>query len=266
MGDRGMSEDRNSDTRELLRAKSESTATVELKWAAWRWLWEVAGCRSIGFEVKLEGPFGRIADLVGVGKQNVVYLIEVKSSRADLRRDDHSATDRARVKAEHAALADAAELAAAILDDARKEALAEVGPDEDWRSTRGYQAARRELDAAREKLERRTRSLATFSTKFHDPRFLACADYHCIMAPAGLISINELPPYWGLLDATGNTVVDPTLKQVRRNTTHVLRAISKANTRDIRKLCVGQIAPDADSDDESDGDVSGEETSAEHRS
>ena len=266
MGNRGMSEVRTSDARELLRAKSESVATAELKWAAWRWLWEVAGCRSIGFEVKLEGPFGRIADLVGVGKQNVVYLIEVKSSRADLRRDDHSATDRARVKAEHAALAEAAELAAAILDNARKEALAEVGPDEDWRATRGYQAARRELDAAREKLERRTRSLKTFSTKFHDPRFLACADYHCIMAPAGLISINELPPYWGLLDADGNTVVEPTLKQIRRNTTHVLRAISKANTRDIRKLCVGQTASDADADDESDGDVNGEETSAEHPS
>lgn len=266
MGNRIMSEDRTSGTRELLRAKNETVATAELKWAAWRWLWEVAGCRSIGFEVKLEGPFGRIADLVGVGKQNVVYLIEVKSSRADLRRDDHSATDRARVKAEHAALAEAAELAAAILDDARKEALAEVGPDEDWRATRGYQAARRELDAAREKLERRTRNLKTFSTKFHDPRFLACADYHCIMAPAGLISINELPPYWGLLDADGNTVVEPTLKQIRRNTTHVLRAISKANTRDIRKLCVGQTAPDADADDESDGDESGEEMSAEHPS
>lgn len=264
MGNRNMIEVRTSDARELLRAKNETVATTELKWAAWRWLWEVAGCRSIGFEVKLEGPFGRIADLVGVGKQNVVYLIEVKSSRADLRRDDHSATDRARVKAEHAALADAAELAVAILDDARKEALAEVGPDEDWRATRGYQAARRELDAAREKLEMRTRSLKTFSTKFHDPRFLACADYHCIMAPAGLISINELPPYWGLLDADGNTVVEPTLKQIRRNTTHVLRAISKANTRDIRKLCVGQTASDAGADDESDGDVNGEETSAEH--
>ena len=234
-----------SEIQNRLRAKSESDATVELKWVAWRWLWEVAGCRAIGFEVKLEGPFGRIADLVGVGKENAVYLIEVKSSRADLRRDDHSAADRARVKAEHSALADAAELAAAIVDDARKEALAATGPEEDWREARAYRAARRELDSARTKLERRTRSLRTFSTKFHDPKFLACADYHCIMAPAGLVSAYELPPYWGLLDADGNTVVEPTPKQVRRNTTHVLRAIAKANTRDIRKLCLSDSKSEA---------------------
>lgn len=265
MGIDQMNNDHSSEAQRLLQAKSETDATVELKWAAWRWLWEVAGCSAIGFEVKLEGPIGRIADLVGVGKENVVYLIEVKSSRADLRRDDHSATDRARVKAEHNALADAADLAAAILDDARKEALAEVGPDEDWRTTRGYRAARRELDAARDKLERRTRSLKTFSTKFHDPRFLACADYHCIMAPAGLVSVTELPPYWGLLDGDGNTVVEPTLKQIRRNTTHVLRAISKANTRDIRKLCLGPLAPDAEPDGDADGEGVGA-TSTEHSS
>ena len=253
MSDNSINEARISKPQTLLRAKSETVATVELKWAAWQWLWEVAGCRAIGLEVKLEGPFGRIADLVGVGKENVVYLVEVKSSRADLRRDDHSAADRARVKAEHSALADAAELAAAILDDARKEALAATGPDEDWRTTRTYRAARRELEAARSKLERRTRSLKTFSTKFHDPRFLACADYHCIMAPAGLVSVSEMPPYWGLLDASGNTVVEPTPKQIRRNTTHVLRAIAKANTRDLRKLCLSDSASEADSEDHANG-------------
>lgn len=255
-----MSEFSLSETQMTLRAKSESLATLELKWAAWRWLWDVAGCRAIGFEVKLEGPFGRIADLVGIGKENVVYLIEVKSSRADLRRDDHTAVDRARVKAEHSALADAADLAAAILDDARREALAEVGPDEDWRLARGYQAARRELDAARAKLDRRERSLKVFSTKFHDPKFLACADYHCIMAPAGLVAMNEMPPYWGLLDGSGNTVVDPTPKQIRRNTTHVLRAIAKANTRDLRKLSLGNTASDAEAEDSDDAGAD----SAEH--
>ena len=260
MRDDSMIEDDYSETQKLLRTKGETPMTVRLKWAAWRWLWEVAGCRAIGFEVKLEGPFGRIADLVGVGRENVVYLIEVKSSRADLRRDDHSANDRARVKAEHSALADAAELAATILDDARKEALARTAPDEDWRDARSYQAARRELDAARAKLERRTRSLKAFSTKFHDPNFLACADFHCIMAPTGLVSVYELPPFWGLLDASGQTVVEPTPKQIRRNTTHVLRAIAKANTRDIRKLCVSSPKPNNAQVDEAGDD----ESSVEH--
>ena len=40
--------------------------TYMLKWAARKWLWEVAECRVLGFEERLEGPFGRIADVVGL--------------------------------------------------------------------------------------------------------------------------------------------------------------------------------------------------------
>lgn len=243
---------------ELLRGKGETALTAELKWAAWRWLYETARCRAIGFEVKLEGPFGRIADVVGVGKGNAVYLVEVKASRGDLKRDDHSAADRAIVQAGYAQLRDAADLAAAILNDARAEALAQVPADADWRDAPVYRTARRGMDAAKEKLERRERSLQAFSTKFHDPRYLACADYHCIMAPRGLISLSEVPPYWGLLDAAGQTLLAPMQKQVRRNTAHVLRAIAVANTRDLRKLCLGSETQDADADADGDGDGAAE--------
>ena len=45
----------------------ETKLSYALKWAAWKWLWEVAECRVLGFEVRLEGPFGRIADVVWAG-------------------------------------------------------------------------------------------------------------------------------------------------------------------------------------------------------
>ena len=101
-----------------LKSASETDLTYRLKWAAWRWLYSVAGCRAVGMEVKLEGPFGRVVDLVGVGKGNVVYIIEVKSSRGDLRRDDKTKNDRQRALAQLGALQDAAALSSAVLDDA----------------------------------------------------------------------------------------------------------------------------------------------------
>ena len=56
------------------RNRNETGLTYALKWAAWKWLWEVAECRVIGFEVRLEGPFGRVADLVGLGPENRAFL------------------------------------------------------------------------------------------------------------------------------------------------------------------------------------------------
>ena len=50
----------------------------------------VAECRVVGFEVRLKGPLGRIADVVGFGLKNRVFLIEVKSGMANLRRDDNN--------------------------------------------------------------------------------------------------------------------------------------------------------------------------------
>ena len=222
---------------DILRSSSETDLTYRLKWAAWKWLYAEAGCRSIGMEVKLEGPFGRVVDLVGVGKGNVVYIVEVKSSRGDLRRDDNTKTDRRRGLDQLQALEDAAILTATVLDDARKHAVETTNDDVDWRDNAAYVAARRDHDEIADRIASKKRTLERFSTKFHDPAFLACADFHYLAAPEGLITRAELPPYWGLIDENSRIVVPAVQKQVRRNTVHVLRAISKANTRDLMKAC-----------------------------
>ena len=135
------------------------------------------------------------------------------------------------------ALEDAAILTAAVLDDARKHAVETTNDDVDWRDNAAYVAARRDHDDIADRIASKERTLERFSTKFHDPAFLACADFHYLAAPEGLITRAELPPYWGLIDENSRIVVPAVQKQVRRNTVHVLRAISKANTRDLMKIC-----------------------------
>ena len=221
----------------VLKSRTETDLTYELKWAAWQWLHAVAGCRAIGMEVKLEGPGGRIVDLVGVGKNNVVYIVEVKSSRADLRRDDKTDEDRKQALVQLTALQDAANLTSTVLNDARDHAVASAHDGSDWREHPAYTTALRDEKEIEQRLVAKQRSLARFSTKFHDPAFLACADFHYIMAPQNLIAHAELPPFWGLIDENSQIVVSAVQKQVRRNTLHVLRAIAKANTRDLMKAC-----------------------------
>ena len=221
----------------ILKSASETELTYRLKWAAWRWLYSVAGCRAIGMEVRLEGPFGRVVDLVGIGKNNVVYIVEVKSSKGDLKRDDKTKSDRKRVVAQITALQDAADLTASVLNDARQNAVQTAKPDDDWREDPAYVSARREHKNIEERIAAKERTLRHFSTKFHDPRFLACADFHYIMAPANMINRSQLPPFWGLLNERTETVVPAVQKQIRKNTTHVLRAIARANTRDLMKAC-----------------------------
>ena len=228
---------------EVLKSAGETDLTYKLKWAAWRWLYSVAGCRAIGMEVKLEGPYGRVVDLVGVGKNNLVYIVEVKSSRADLKRDDRAENDRKRVLAQISALRDAADLTAKVLNDAREYAVENVSDGADWREDPAYVTAHRENEEMVERISVKERTLSRLSTKFHDPRFLACADFHFLMVPKNLITRSELPPYWGLLNEDAELVVPAVQKQVRRNTTHVLRAIAKSDTRDLMKACGVQTFP-----------------------
>lgn len=124
------------------RLGRESERTYRLKWAAWEWRYNTAGCGCIGFEVRRRGPWGRIVDVAAVGPGNRVYVVEVKSRRADFARDN--CTD---------------------ADVARRIALAE---------TPGYCSRNDDRERLRERL-------ATISTKFHDPRFPAAADYYYIM-------------------------------------------------------------------------------------
>ena len=214
---------------------NETTLTYKLKWAAWEWLFNTAGCRAIGYEVRLEGPFGRIADVVGIGPENRVYLFEVKVSRSDKTRDDKTAKDLERLEDREPIVEESVRLTAGILEAAAVFAKdsSVVSNDQNWRQDEGYRQA---LGDHGKRVRQRTRlrdRIATFSTKFHDPAYLRCAHHHYVMAPSGLIRTDEVPPMWGLLDEHLNTRVEAPYKQVRDATNHVLRAIARANTRDL---------------------------------
>jgi hypothetical protein len=217
---------------------NETELTYSLKWAAWKWLWEVAECRVIAFEVRLEGPFGRIADVVGLGPENRVFLIEVKSSRADLRRDDNNERAREKLWQKSKSLDKAAEHSQKVLSNAN---AATTGPEGSPKNSRAVAIAESEAQSILDKAESTRKRIDTLSTKFHDPAYLRCADYHYLMAPHRMIRTTELPDQWGLLNEHAETVVEAPLKQVKRVTQHVLRAIARANTRDLMKACEVEV-------------------------
>ena len=216
-----------------IKRRNESDVTYELKWAAWRWLRDQAGCKAIAFEVRLEGPRGRIADVVGVGPQNRVYVVEVKASRSDAARDDNTKRKAAKLEGQRAAIDETVELSAGIL-----EAAARNGDrgDQDAELT----LARREYEGAVKRRDAYEKRVSVISVKFHDEAYLRTAHCHYLMAPPGLIRPSELPPYWGLLDESPAIVVEAPVKQIREATQHILRAVARANTRDLATAC-GQI-------------------------
>ena len=117
---------------------NETGLTYELKMAAWEWLYREAGCRVIGLEVKLEGPGGRIADLAAVGPQNTFYIVEVKSSRSDFSRDDHTAGDLTILQGQEGKVAGRTGLAKDTLRQAMD--YAKAASPEGWREAAGLQA------------------------------------------------------------------------------------------------------------------------------
>lgn len=211
---------------------NETELTYSLKWAAWKWLWEVAECRVVGFEVRLEGPFGRIADVVGLGPENRVFLIEVKSSRSDLRRDDNNELTQKKLKQKAKSLDEAVKLTEVVLAESRA-----LDSPSTTGKARALAIAESDVEVVAKKAESTRKRIDTLSTKFHDPAYLRCADYHYIMAPHRMIRTTELPEQWGMLNEYAETVVEAPLKQVKRVTQHVLRAIGRANTRDLMKAC-----------------------------
>ena len=189
---------------------SESELTYRLKWEAWEWLYCVARCRCIGLEVRLQGPLGPVVDVVGVGPGNAIYVVEVKASRSDFARDNHTESDIARLRKRYGSLARRIELADAP----------------------GYRTPAGDLERLLQEQERLRERLTTVSTKFHDPRFLSIADYHHIMAPRGVVLVEMLPDGWGLLEPEPGEVVAAPPKIVRKNNgimTNVLRAVARAN-------------------------------------
>ena len=190
---------------------SESELAYRLKWEAWEWLYCEARCRCIGLEVRLQGPWGSVVDVVGVGPNNVIYAVEVKASRADFTRDNHTEAAIVRLRQRQDALRRRMELA----------------------QSPGYHSANGDLTRLEQEAERLRERLASISTKFHDPRFLAIADYHYIMAPAGVVPAEMLPPAWGLLESGPREVVSAAEKAIRKDggiVSNALRAIARANS------------------------------------
>lgn len=190
---------------------SESDLAYRLKWEAWEWLYSEARCRCIGLEVRLQGPWGMVVDVVGVGPGNAIYVVEVKASRADFARDNHTDADIERLRQRRDALSRRIELARAP----------------------GYRSCNGDINRLDQEAERLRDRLATVSTKFHNPRFLSIADYHYVMAPRGVILPETVPPGWGLLEPGPLEIFPAPFKAVRKNTgivSNVLRAIARANT------------------------------------
>ena len=207
---------------------SDNLMTYRLKWAAWEWLYSAAKCRAIGFEVRLEGPGGRVVDVVGVGPDNRVYAIEVKASRGDKARDDHDIDDLKRLQSRVPVMDKTVQFTVGVLEAAAEYAVSsgvkKLGSDP------AYRQALSDLDNRTEKRNAYAKRVANFSTKFRDPGFLSTAHYHYLMAPAGMIRRDELPPFWGLLDGTPRVVMEAPVKQVADATTHVLRNIARSNS------------------------------------
>ena len=213
-----------------VKRKNESDVTYALKWAAWRWLRDHAGCKAIAFEVRLEGPGGRIADVVGVGPRNRVYVVEVKASRSDAARDDNTKRAAAKLAGQRAAIDETVELSAGILEAAAMNSTRNADNAE-------LSLVRREYEGAVKRRDSYVKRVAALSVKFHDEAYLRTAHCHYLMAQSGLIRPSELPPYWGLLDESPAVVVEAPVKQIREATQHVLRAVARANTRDLMTAC-----------------------------
>ena len=224
------------DAGQVFKRGNESRLTYSLKWAAWEWLYTFAGCRSIGFEVKLEGPGGRIVDLAAVGPANTIYIVEVKASRADFARDNHTCNDLEALKELNEPLLRRGRLARRTLTQATH--YAQKARSNDWEEEPSYQLALADYQRLRKEERTYRDRVSTFSMKFHDPRFLAIADYHYIMAPRKLVPSKHVPPQWGLLNEIPDVVVPAPIKEVRKNSgilSNILRSISRSNSTSMMR-------------------------------
>ena len=220
----------------VFKRGNESKLTYALKWAAWEWLYTFAGCRCIGFEVKLEGPGGRVVDLAAVGPGNVIYVVEVKASRADFARDDHTFADLTALKELNEPLMRRGRLARHTLSQATS--FAREARSDDWESEPSYQLALADYQRLRKEEQTYRDRVATFSVKFHDPRFLAIADYHYIMAPRNLVPSRKVPPQWGLLNELPDVVVPAPRKDVRKNSgilSNIFRSIARSGATSMMR-------------------------------
>lgn len=220
----------------LFKRENETQLTYRLKWLAWEWLYSVAQCRSIGMEVRPEGPGGRVADLVGVGPENLIYIVEVKATRSDFGRDNHTSRDLAAVRSQATTVDGCTQLAKDTLIQSAAYAK-NLRPDS-WREVLAYKQALVDYRRVAGRERAYKARLAGYSIKFNDDRFLAIADYHYIIAPRRVVSRRRFPPQWGLIDDTLKVVVPAPKKPVRKNTgivSNLLRAIARSNTTSMMR-------------------------------
>ena len=220
----------------IFKRRNETRLTYDLKMAAWEWLYREAGCRVIGLEVKLEGPGGRIVDLAAVGPRNRFYIVEVKSSRSDFSRDDHTAGDLSELEGQERTVTNRTNLAKETLCQAVYYAK-KISPGA-WREVAAFKQAIADYRRVAAKEEVFRNRVATYSTKFHDPKFMGIADFHYLIAPKGVVNRNILPPQWGLLDETPAVSFPATQKKVRKNSgiiSNFLRAIARSNTTSMMR-------------------------------
>ena len=147
---------------------------------------------------------------------------------ANLRRDDNNELTQKKLAQQAWSLDEAVKLTEVVL--AESQAL--DTPSEEGKA-RALATAESDVEVVAKKAESPRKRIDTLSTKFHDPAYLRCADYHYIMAPHRMSKTTELPEQWGLLNECTKTVVEAPLKQVKRITQHVLRAIGRVNIRDL---------------------------------
>ena len=215
---------------------NETALTYDLKMAAWEWLYRGAGCRVIGLEVKLEGPGGRIVDLAAVGPQNTFYIIEAKSCRSDFSRDDHTSGDILDLQGLEGRVTGRTDLAKETLRQA--ENYAKQTSPEDWREVPAFKQALADYRRVSGKEESYRNRVATYSTKFHDPKFMGIADFHYLIAPKGVVTRGSLPPQWGLLDENSEVSLLAPKKEARKNpgiVSNFLRAIARSNTTSMMR-------------------------------
>ena len=177
-----------------------------------------------------------MVDLVAVGPGNTIYLVEVKASRADFARDDHTLEELAALKAQDTTWSGRIQLPQRTLTQAAS--YAKVNQPASWQEAFPYRQALADLQRLTKKRQSYLDRLATYSIKFHDPKFLAIADYNYLIAPPGVIPRKRVPDQWGLLTETPDVVVTGSKQEIRKNPgiiSNALRAIARSNTTSMMR-------------------------------
>ena len=157
----------------------------------------------VGMETRGKGRCGRMAGRVGRGPEHRVCLVEVESSRADLRRDDNNERTREKLVAKSESIDRAVELTKRVLSATAKRAVdsQDSGDRREGSGDRSRAVAIAEADARAfvRKSESTKKRIEVLSLKFHDPAYMRCADYHSILVPYRLIQASEISGHWRLL-------------------------------------------------------------------